>query len=130
MEKSLPVTSALQDYLEVILSLSEENETVRVTDIANSLNIAKASVSQALSSLKKQELIVQSRYGPVELTEIGLEFARQIRRRHQVIRFFLIEVLQVSPEVAERDACLLEHELSQQTFACLLDFLEERNLTP
>lgn len=130
MEKSLPVTSSLQDYLEVILSLSEEDENVRVTDIASSLNIAKASVSQALSTLKKEGLITQSRYGPVQLTEKGKEYAHQVRRRHEVIRFFLMEVLGVSPEIAERDACLLEHELSPQTFACLLTFLEERSLTP
>ncbi len=130
MDKSIPVTSSLQDYLEVILNLSQEDGAARVTDIASSLNIAKASVSQALSVLKKQGLIQQTHYGPVILTAKGKDYARKIRYRHRVIRFFLIEVLGVSSGIAERDACLLEHELSSQTFECLIEFLEEREIAP
>ncbi len=129
MVDSMQITSSLQDYLEVILSLSKQQRTVRVTDIANSLDIAKASVSQALNSLKKQGLIKQSYYGPVELTAKGKEYAEKIRYRHEVLRFFLMEVLGVSPEIAEKDACLLEHDLSNETFESLLEFLEKDKIT-
>ncbi len=130
MVYSLPVTASLQDYLEVILTLSQENQQVRVTDIADSLNIAKASVTQALSTLKEQDLINQTRYGPVELTAKGRSYALKIRYRHEVLRFFIIQVLKVPPLIAEKDACLLEHILSDETFEGLLKFLEEQDTSP
>ncbi len=124
------VTSSLQDYLETILELSKKEYTVRVTDIALSLNIAKPSVAQALQILKERGFINQSRYGPVELTAKGIEFASIIRYRHRVLRFFLQEVLKVSPQAAEEDACLMEHDLSDETFEKLLKYLENRKEGP
>lgn len=131
MKRTVPVTDSLQDYLEAILSLSgESRQAVRVTDIAARLNIAKASVTQALGLLKEQGLIRQDRYGPVELTASGRIYALQVQYRHEVLRYFLIEVLGVPPSIAEEDACLLEHDLSNETFECLLLFLEKQELSP
>ncbi len=121
------VSESLQDYLETILSLAQDGEGVRVTDIASRLQHAKASVSQALRLLKEKGLIEQERYGLVNLTPEGREYAYKISYRHDVLRFFLIEVLQVPREIAERDACLLEHDLSKETFDNLLAFLRRHN---
>ena len=128
MRHSIPVTSSLQDYLEVILNLIQEKNTARVTDIADRLDIAKPSVIQALTLLKEKGLIVQDRYGPVELTAEGKRYALNIRHRHKVIYGFLTQVLGVSPEAAEKDACLMEHDLSNETFNCLLSYLEEQDV--
>jgi DtxR family transcriptional regulator, Mn-dependent transcriptional regulator len=128
MVHSLQVTSSLQDYLETILSLIRENKTARVTDIANRLNIAKPSVIQALTLLKEKGLIIQDRYGPVELTAEGERYALRIRHRHQVIYGFLTQVLGVSIEAAEKDACLMEHDLSKETFEKLLKYLDSQNI--
>jgi len=125
---TLPVTSSLQDYLEVILNLVQEKKVARVTDIAERLDIAKPSVIQALAVLKDKGLIRQDRYGPVELTEQGLRYALKIRHRHKIIYGFLTQVLGVSPEAAEEDACLVEHDLSSETFDRLLDFLLEQDI--
>ncbi len=128
MRKSMPVTSSLQDYLEVILNLIQEKKTARVTDIAERLNIAKPSVIQALTLLKERGLIVQDRYGPVELTAEGKRYAQRIRHRHKVIYGFLTQVLGVSAAAAEKDACLMEHDLSEETFKCLLRYLESQDI--
>lgn len=128
MVKSMPVTSSLQDYLEVILNLVQEKKMARVTDIADRLNIAKPSVIQALSLLKEKGLIVQDRYGPVELTLEGRHYALKIRHRHNVIYGFLTQVLGVSPAAAEKDACLMEHDLSGETFERLLQFLQGQDI--
>ncbi|MDW7738497.1 MAG: metal-dependent transcriptional regulator [Bacillota bacterium] len=128
MVHSLKVTSSLQDYLEVILSLVQDKKTARVTDIADRLNIAKPSVIQALTVLKQKGLITQSRYGPVSLTENGKSYAQKIRHRHDVIYGFLTQILEVSPEAAEKDACLMEHDLSEETFTRLLEFLDEQEI--
>ena len=128
MRHSMPVTSSLQDYLEVILNLIQEKNTARVTDIAGRMDIAKPSVIQALTLLKEKGLIVQDRYGPVELTTEGKRYALNIRHRHKVIYGFLTQVLNVSTEAAEQDACLMEHDLSNETFVCLLRYLEEQDV--
>jgi len=126
--KSIPFTSSLQDYLEVILNLVQENKSARVTDIADQLNIAKPSVIQALSLLKEKGLIVQDRYGPVELTAEGRRYALRIQHRHKVIYGFLTQVLGVSPKAAEEDACLMEHDLSGETFERLIKYLQGQKI--
>lgn len=118
------ITSSMQDYLETILNLSEKSDAVRVTDIADKLNIAKASVTQAISGLKKMGLVTQDRYGPVELTLIGKEMALKVRHRHRTLRKFLVEVLGVNLKIAEKEACLMEHVVSPQTIEKLVGFLE------
>ncbi len=122
-------SASLQDYLEVILSLSQKGEPVRVTDIASELNIAKASVTQALSTLKKEGMIYQDRYGPVRLTEKGSEYASKIFKRHRIIRSFLEDVLQVDPVTAEKDACLLEHVVSDCTFEQIKNYMNNHGFS-
>lgn len=128
MFKSLPVTSSLQDYLETILSLTQENKKARVTDIAGQMNIAKPSVIQALTLLKEKGLISQERYGPVQLTKDGERYAQIIKHRHKIIYGFLTQVLGVSPASAEKDACILEHDLSSESFKKLLLFLRSQTI--
>ncbi|MDY6825986.1 MAG: metal-dependent transcriptional regulator [Bacillota bacterium] len=128
MTELRPVTSSLQDYLEVILNLSEEKKVVRVTDIADRLDIAKPSVIQALALLKEKGLIRQNRYGPVELTEEGYRCAEKVWHRHNVLFGFLTQILGVSPQAAEEDACLIEHDLSSETFEKLISFLKEQKI--
>lgn len=123
MAHILPVTSSLQDYLEAILNLVRENKTARVTDIARRLDIAKPSVIQALALLKEKGLIVQDRYGPVELTVEGEHYALKIQHRHTIIYGFLTQVLGVSHQAAENDACLMEHDLSGEAFEKLVQYL-------
>ncbi len=124
MEENL--TPALEDYLEVILQLSEENGKAKISDIARRLNIAKPSANQAISSLRRDGLVSQERYGPVYLTEKGQAKAREVWQRHQVISDFLREVLKVSASVAENDACMMEHVISQETLNRMAVCLSEK----
>ena len=128
MSHSNLASPAMQDYLEVILDLTETQGRVRVTDIAVKLNIAKASVSQAIDNLIDLELVEQERYGPINLTLKGEEQARKVRRRHRVIKSFLIDVLGVGQGIAEKDACLIEHAISPTTMEKLCKFLESKGL--
>lgn len=119
-----PVSASLQDYLEAISILAEQYGKARITDIAAFLGVTKASVVQAVQSLKKSGLVVQERYGFVELTSEGAKLALKVRDRHLLFRRFLVDVLGVSPEVAERDACAMEHAVSLETVEKLAHFLE------
>ena len=126
----LPISEAMQDYLEVILNLSRQKKIVRVTDIAEQLNLSKPSVSQALAQLRGQGYIHRDHYGPVELTAKGRKYALVVRHRHEVLRSFLTEVLGIDRQLADRDACLMEHAVSSKTTEKLVNFLIENGYCP
>jgi DtxR family Mn-dependent transcriptional regulator len=109
------MTQSLEDYLEMVGFLSDDGE-VRVTDIASRLGVSKPSVLTALKTLEDQGLLEHERYRSVTLTERGKEAAAEIRGRHNFLKSFLQDVLGVSPEIAEQDACKMEHVLSEETF--------------
>lgn len=121
---SFDLSSSIEDYLEAILLLSEKDDAVRVTDIAEKLDIAKPSVTAAVNTLKEKGLVVQERYGKVFLTPEGRAYALKVKRRHKALRNFLVHVLGVSEQTAEKDACLMEHAISSETMEKLVDFLE------
>jgi DtxR family Mn-dependent transcriptional regulator len=121
----LPISASLQDYLEVIHELSRSQGPVRVTDIAVRLDLAKASVTQAVTVLREQGLVEQERYGPVALTEKGRRYALTVSHRHTVLSSFLVEVLGLDRETAEKDACRMEHAVSGETIDRLVAFLIE-----
>jgi DtxR family transcriptional regulator, Mn-dependent transcriptional regulator len=123
MSEAHELSASMQDYLEAIVELEEEENTVRITDIANKLKIAKASVNQTISKFKEMGLVQQQVYGPVGLTDSGRVMANKIRLRHKKLRQFLIEVLGVDGQIAEKDACLMEHAVSSQTMDRLTEFL-------
>ena len=81
------LSKAGEDYLEAIYRISldqpENDRSVRSVDIAESLDVSKASVNKALSLLKEQGMVEQSRYGRVTLTSDGEETARQVWRAHR-----------------------------------------------
>jgi DtxR family Mn-dependent transcriptional regulator len=108
------MTQSLEDYLEMVSFLSDEGE-VRVTDIASRLGVSKPSVLTALKSLEDQGLLEHERYRTVTLTRKGALLAADIRERHSFLTIFLRDVLGVSAETAEKDACKMEHFLSEET---------------
>ncbi|MDR2078682.1 MAG: metal-dependent transcriptional regulator [Treponema sp.] len=108
------MTQSLEDYLEMVSFLADEGN-VRVTDIASRLGVSKPSVITALKSLEEQGLLEHERYRNVALTKKGAAQAVEIRRRHDFLTVFLQEVVGVNPVTAEKDACKMEHVLSEET---------------
>jgi DtxR family Mn-dependent transcriptional regulator len=108
------MTQSLEDYLEMVSFLSDEGE-VRVTDIASRLSVSKPSVLTALKVLEEQGLIEHERYRTVFLTQQGMVQAAEIRDRHSFLTVFLQDIVGVSAETAEKDACKMEHLLSEET---------------
>ncbi len=106
---------AVEDYLEAILMLTEKNRTVRSIDIAEHLNVKKASVTYATPKLKYLNYNVMDNHGFITLTESGLAIADSILRRpHLLTQFFMN--LGVDVTIATEDACKVEHDLSEATF--------------
>ncbi|SMB96573.1 iron (metal) dependent repressor, DtxR family [Desulfonispora thiosulfatigenes DSM 11270] len=123
---SAALTHSVQDYLEVILQLSADNNSVRVTDIAKRLEIAKASVTQAINNMHALGLVHTEKYGPVSLTEKGRREAKKVKYKHIILKNFLVNVLKVEENIADNDACLMEHAISTESIVALLDFLKEK----
>ena len=105
-----------ENYLETILLLQKRNGSVRSIDIANEMAFSKPSISRAMGILKASGMIEMEHNGLIHLTELGRARAESIFERHELICSFLIEILGVSPETAEHDACKIEHVVSEETF--------------
>ena len=112
-----------EDYLERILMLQKEKGSVRAIDIANSMNYSKPSVSVALKKLKTNGFIEVNDDGIITLTEEGKQKAINVFDRHTIITKFLLHI-GVSNDVALKDACKIEHNLSEETFTKLKDFCD------
>ena len=110
-------------YLETILILSQRKRFVRSVDVADYMGYSKPSVSRAVSLLKQGEYITVDKEGFLQLTEAGREMAEKIYERHQVLTALLKQV-GVSDEVAEEDACRVEHDISDETFEALKKHLK------
>jgi len=117
-------SASAEDYLEAIAVLAWEGESVKVTEISKMLGVKKPSVTYALSKLSEAGLVTHQRYGDVELTREGASIAEDVYRRHQMLRGFLVNILNVDPKVAEEDACRMEHSLSPTSLERLEKFLE------
>lgn len=118
------VGKSSEDYLEAIYVLRREIGLVRSVDVANHLDVTRPSVSKAVKKLEEQNHIVMEENGELVLTESGLKIAKDVDDRHQTL-YRLLRKLGVSDQVADEDACKIEHALSDETFSKLKDFLAE-----
>lgn len=115
-----------EDYLEKIYMLKEKQELVRAIDLANFMDFSKASVSIALKKLKSYGyVLVDEKTGNISLTKEGEDIAKSTYERHIIVSHFLISI-GVSEEIAYKDACAIEHILSDETFQILKDKYNKR----
>ena len=119
------IRESAEDYLESILMLREQHGQVRSIDIVNQLGYSKPSVSIAMKKLRENGYISMGEDGLITLTDSGLEIASQVYQRHRVITELFV-LLGVGRDQAAEDACRVEHDLSPETFARILEFVRER----
>jgi len=114
-----------ENYLETILILGERNGTVRSIDIANELGYAKPSVSRAVRLLIERGLVIMEPSGELTLTADGFDMASAIYERHKIISRFFVELLHVDKDIADRDACRIEHVISEYSFERIKDYVRK-----
>lgn len=112
-----------EDYLETILILQNKNGQVRSVDIATHLGYSKPSISRAVGILKRSDYILVDEKGLITFTDKGKALAERIYDRHNNISKFLMDVLGVSEENALKDACRIEHDLSEETYQKMREHL-------
>ena len=119
---------SVEDYLETILLLAKKLPHVRSIDVANELNYSKPSVSVAMKNLKQKDYVTVSEEGYIHLTGEGQMLAESVYERHALICGWLVR-LGVDPAVAAEDACRVEHDISEESFAaikkCILEFMDK-----
>lgn len=121
----MKLTISSEEYLNAIYTLNLQTSSVRITDIANYLNVQKSSVNTAINNLKEEELIHYEKYKEITLTEKGLSCAKYIYKRHEVFKKFLNEILKVDETLADKEAEQLAHCVSCHTMAKLETFICE-----
>ena len=111
-------------YLETIFVLKKRLGFVRSVDIVNETNHAKSAISKAVNILKNNGFITVAKDGGIDFTELGERHANDIYERHNLLMAFL-EELGVSKDIAEKDACKMEHDLSVETLDKIKEFLKK-----
>ena len=104
-----------EDYLETILVLQKKLGMVRSVDVARHLEVTKPSVCHAVATLRDGGFLTMDSDYFLHLTDVGQEVAERIYEMHRFFTDRLIEA-GVDPETAERDACRIEHVISEETF--------------
>ena len=113
-----------EDYLEAILVLNQKNGFTRSVDVGEYLGYSKPSVSVAMKNLRENGYISMDPDGFIKLEAPGMEIAQRIYGRHRALTAFFV-ALGVDPDIAARDACKVEHDLSEETYRKMIDFAEK-----
>ena len=129
MEKD-KLSKSLEDYLEAIHMVAQKKKIVRVKDLIKMLDVKTASVIGALKKLEQRGLVEHEHYGYIELTPEGKKKALRIYEKHTVLIRFLTEFLKVNEKTAEKDACLIEHFISDETFSKIIQMIQVLETEP
>ena len=127
-KKKQVLTRSLEDYLETIYEQVGTHKVARVKDIARARGVKAGSVSPAMRRLADLGLIRYLQREYIDLTPEGEEAARRVYSKHQILTRFLHEILEMPAEIAERDACAMEHSLSAEGMDHLTRFFEFLNV--
>lgn len=121
------LTHSAAHYLIAVRELIAVHGYARITDVAKELNIARSSASLGLRALIEKDFIIEDENKFVRLSEKGERLTAEIVSKKVILRRFLEEILLVKPHQAEVDTCKIEHLISSETGARLLDFLKFMN---
>jgi len=118
------ISENLEDYLERIFEIIRTNGIAKMSDVAQDKGVAKSSVNNAVRRLSDKGLVTHDRYKNINLTDRGAKLASELSRRHDIIKQFLTTIVGVTPEIADQDACAIEHHLHPETLNKLIDMFE------
>jgi DtxR family transcriptional regulator, Mn-dependent transcriptional regulator len=118
------LTTTMEDYLEAIAWLVGDGGSARVRDIAAALKVHKSTVTAALRSLAEKRLVNYAAYEHATLTPAGRKIADDVIRRHEIVRGFFMQVLALDRDVADANACRMEHILDAEVLDRLASFAE------
>ncbi len=120
-----------EEYLETILYITKKNGGLaRTSQIAEELNLSAPSVTEMVQKLSASGYIEYTPYHGVTLTDKGYTEALRIKRRHQLLETFLVDVLGEDPDIAHKEACKMEHSISESTLDKMCAFMGHPDICP
>lgn len=119
------IKESAENYLEAILSIKKAKGNVRSIDVATDLGVSKPSVSVAMKNFREEGYITVDEDGYIDLSEKGLEIAKRVYERHEIISEALM-TLGVSRETALDDSCKIEHVISEESFLKIKEFVKTK----
>lgn len=122
------LSESQQDYLKIVLDLINEKKVARTKEIAHRKGVSMPSVTEAMQKLSQENYVQYSAREFIELTPKGEEAAHRLTSKYAFLKHFLVDVLGIQDEIADKDACKLEHHLEKSTldrFILLYQFLTE-----
>lgn len=125
IKSKILITGVLEDYLETIYLLQKSSPVVRVKDIAKKYNVKASSVTPAMKRLSEAGLIDYQQREYILLTKIGEELACKVYSKHELLFSFFNKILKIKKSTAYKDACLIEHNISSETYKKLSLFMKK-----
>jgi len=110
-----------ETYIERIYELKNKKGYVKTVDLAKELNVKPSSVTEMLQKLANEGYIVYEKYRRIDLTDKGLELAKKLEKRHEAIKKLLIYI-GVDEKTADKDACIIEHIISEESIRKIMEF--------
>ena len=117
------ITSAMEDYLEMIYRIHLNHEVVRTGALAQKLNVKPSSASKMVNNLKKHSLISNEKYGYIKLTDNGLKLGKYLVFRHEILHRFLCHINKTENELEQVEK--IEHFINPETVQNIEKFLEK-----
>ena len=114
-----------EDYLKAMYIIRQREGYIRNAMLCEYMNYSRASISIAIHTLCERGYVVRNEDGNIDLTEAGEEIARRMYERYEVLRKFLL-LIGVPPKLADKDACRMEHAMSQETYMRIRQLVTER----
>ena len=116
-------------YLETIYLLEKDHGHAHTVDVAKRLNVSKPSVTKAVNNLKEEGLVNKEAYGTINLTDKGKVISKRIYSKHKLITEYLYSSLGLSKSEAEKNACKMEHIVSDKMIKKIEEYLDYKRDT-
>jgi DtxR family transcriptional regulator, Mn-dependent transcriptional regulator len=124
MAESKALTESLEDYLEAIFHVAADKGAARAKDISKKMKVNSSSVTGALRALFERGLVNYAPYDVITLTPKGTRVAKDVIRRHEILRDFFVTVLSVEEAEAEKGACRMEHAVPRDILERLVQYID------
>jgi DtxR family Mn-dependent transcriptional regulator len=123
-------SEAVEEYLECVYDLSKDNVPVKTSEIASRLELSPASVTEMIQRLATEGYLDYKMYRGVTLTSKGRRVAERIKRKHRLLEHFLVRILGMKKEQSHKEACKLEHSISDDSIERLCQMMNNPDTCP
>lgn len=126
----MTMSTSTQEYLEALYTLTQDGKTATTSEISKRLDVAPASVTEMLKKLAESGYVNYAPYQGVTLTSKGFDLAQKMTRKHRLLERFLHDVLRIGREKVHREACEMEHALSDEAERAMCQTLKAPGKCP